>query len=514
MKKIASTLIALCICCTATYGQEKFKFGTCPVELLQQTSYELDADAAAYVVYEQKEVYYTYSPKLNDFEIVTDYAVRVKILTQEGVDKYGNASIVFYKGISSFQSESITNLIGYTYNLENDKVVREKLEKNYIFVEDVSKNIKRQKFAFPAVKIGSVVEYKYRHSSPHIYNLADFEFQWSIPVQYGEFMLRVPQYFTFNRETTGYETPDVKTEKINESIMLNDGTLYFTAEEIRATVRNFPALKSEPYLWNVRDFASKMTFDIKSIQIPGSYYKNFSNKWSDVVDKLMDADDFGKEFGNKFTLKTELPAALEGKENTLDSIRAVLNLVRSRVKFNDRSTMWVEDDSRALRDGVGSSAEINCILLNALKNAGFTAYPVAMSLRSRGRIPLTHPSVNCFNYFIVSVYHGGKIYYLDGTKPYTDINVIPVDCLVDRAMIIHNPSFEWVDLTATGNNLNRINMLLSFDSVGVLTGQIREVYQGEMAYQFKSNYNNSENEEKYIESTESRKAIEMSDYQL
>ena len=514
MKKIIY-IVVLFAYFTSAYSQAKFKFGTCPVELLQQTTYEHDADAPAYVVYEQKEVYYDFSQKHNDFVIITNHTVRIKILTQSGVSDHAEASIVYQTGISSLDSEAVESLTAYTYNLEAGKVVREKLSKDYIFTEDVSKNIKRRKFAFPSVKVGSVIEYNYRHTSPFLFNLDDFEFQQNIPIEYGEYILRVPEYFSFNRQTTGYETPEIKTKKINESAMIYGRKLDFNAEEITAKVKNFPALKDEPYLWNTYDFTTKMTFDIKSVQFPGSYYRSYSNNWSNVVEKLMSSDDFGREFNSKGVLKDEIPVALAGDNATVvDSMRAILNLVRSKIKHNKQSTIWVNHQGRALKDGSGSSAEINAVLLNALKNAGFTAYPVAMSLRSRGRIPLAHPSLTCFNYFIVSVHHRGDIYYLDGTRDYTDINVIPIDCLVDRAMIIYPENFEWINLTSIGNNVNRVNMFLSFDSDGVLSGQIREIYQGQIAYQFKSSYNDSENEEKYIETNESKKNIEISDYKL
>jgi hypothetical protein len=513
MKKLIF-IIALFTCFTSVYSQDKFKFGTCPVELLQKTSYEHDADAPAYVVYEQKEVSYDFSSRINDFQVVTNHTVRIKILTQSGVSEHAEASIAFQVGVSSLESENIESLTAYTYNLENGKVVREKLSKDYIFTEDVSKTIKRQKFAFSSVKIGSVIEYKYRHTSPFIYNIDEFEFQRTIPIEYGEFILRVPEYFSFNRETTGYESPEVKIKRINESTMIYGRNLSFTSEEITAKIKNFPALKDEPFLWNVNDFATKMTFDIKSVQFPGSLYRSYSNKWNNVAEKMMKSEGFGREFNNKGILKQEIPTALAGDNDTaMDSIRTILNLVRSKIKHNNRNSVWVDNQGKALKDGSGSSAEINAVLLNALKNAGFTAYPVAMSLRSRGRIPLTHPSLTCFNYFIVSVHHKDGVYYLDGTKDYTDINVIPTNCLVDRAMIIFSENFfEWVDLTSIGDNLNRVNMLLSFDSDGVLSGQMREVYRGGIAYQFKSRYDDAENEEKYIETTESKKNIEISDY--
>jgi len=512
MRKILFLLLLTATTNFVFAQQDKFKFGTCPEELLQMKNYDKDADAAALVIYEKSDSYYSLNGSTGDFEIKTEYVIRIKIFTQEGAENYGSAEIPFVEGSDKMASESIDGLVGYTYNLENGKIIREKLSKEYIFTEDFDDYIKRLKFALPQVKIGSVVEYKYTKNSPFYYDPDNFTFQRDIPVQYSCYRLKVPEYFSMNRRTMGYEPIRIKTEKTNDSFIIGGNVLHCTSEEITAEVRNLPSLKDEEFVWNTDDYKTGITFEIRSLQVPGIIYRTYSKTWANVAGALADYEYFGKQFDEKNILKKEIPEVLKNQATDIDSIRAILNLVREKVKFNDRRTLIVSNQNKALKEGLGTSGEVNAILLNALKNAGFKVYPVAISLRSKGRLFWGYPSQKSLNYFVVLVRNNGKEYYLDATKEYTDINVLPVDCLVETGLIIYDKTFTLSDLTKIGINSNKTHLILNFNENGILTGKKMEVYSGEFAYSFKQNYEKSENEEKYIENLETKDEVEILNY--
>jgi len=493
-------------------AQDKFKFGNCPIDLLQMSVYEKDSSASAVVLYENGSSYYVISPITSDFQIVTDYVVRIKVLTKDGIS-FSESSIPFYQGSSRIASEEVKNLTGFTYNLENGKVVKDKLSKDYIFTENVSDNNKRLKFALPSVKEGSVFEYKYTLVSPYYFYPRDFVFQRTIPVIYSVYQIRFPEYFRFNKEVRGYEPIKVVSTPENEHFLIGGNSLSCNAEEITAEVNDLPALKDEEFVWNYNDYKSQINFEISGVTITGVYYKDFSNSWNKIVNNLSENQNFGSQFNDKGLLKNELPEALKGLSDSNDSIRAILNLVRSKIKWNDKSHLYVKSISKAIKDGTGSSADINALLINALRNSGYNAYPVLISLRSRGRIPFTHPSEDKLNYFLVVTYINEKPVYLDGTTEYTDINVIPPDCLVDRALVIYNPqSFDWVDLSGIGGNFSRVTINARFNEDGILCGNFVEIHSGEKAFVFKKSYDNAENEEKYIEKKETSDNIDISDY--
>jgi len=503
-------LLFVWVCCIPfVNAQDKFKFGEAPESLVKMTVYDKDSTASAFVVYENQDVYYDWSTTYSNFELVSDYTVRIKILTTEGVHR-GDISIPFFKWITL--SEKISGLTGWTYNWENGKIVKEKLSKDYVFTEDMTENYKRMKFALPSVKAGSVIEYKYKMESPFYYNPQNCRFQRSIPVKYSCFRISIPEYFKFNRETRGYEPIKFKTNPLNMSFRTNGSTLNCSGEEIIAEVVDLPALKDESFVWNYNDYMTGISFGLQQIVITGKYYKDYAQTWDKVVEVLMDDDNFGGKLKNKGLFKDELASVQASGGSDEEKLRAILNLVRNKVKWNERSTSYIDNPSKALKDGVGSSGEINSLLFNALKNAGYDAGVVIMSPRSNGRIPMTYPSRDKLDYFIVQVKIGEKTYYLDATRSSCDINVIPVDCLVDRALCVRDKNFTWVNLTQIGNSASRTGILVSFNEDGVLTGTISSVHTGECIFSFKQTYEKAKDEAEYIRDLETRNDISITGY--
>ena len=511
MKYYAFFLVWIC-CISFASAQDKFKFGEPPEDLLKMTVYDKDTTASSFVVYESQNVYYSWKPGDSDFELVSDYTIRIKILTADGVEQ-ANGSIPFYKGDNSASTESINGLTGWTYNLDNGKTVKEKLSKDYVFTEDVTENYKRMKFALPSVKAGSVIEYKYTFRSPYYSSPQNVRFQRSIPVQYSRFVISIPEYFIFNRETKGYNPIKINTKPVNMNLNINGKILNCSGEEISGEVYDLPALKDENFVWNYNDFMSGISLELRKVVIVGTYYKDYAQTWTNVVDGLKDHEYFGGKLKNKGLFKDEL-STLPASGNDEEKLRTILNLVRSKVKWKERNTLYIDNPSKALKDGAGTSGEINSLLFNAVRNAGYEAGVVLMSLRSKGRIPMTYPSRNSFNYFIVQVKCGEKTYYLDATRNYCDLNIIPVDCLVDNALCIYDKNFNWIDLTKTGNNTERTSLLVFFDEEGVLTGKKSEVRLGECIASFKQNYEKSKDEAEYIKKIETGNDISITDYKI
>jgi len=509
MKKIA--LLFIWICCIQLVGaQEKFKFGEVPQELLEMSVYDKDSTASAFVVYENQDVYYSWG--VSDFELISEYTVRIKILTADGVG-HANGSIPFFKGSTNDASEKINGLTGCTYNLENGKVVKEKLSKDYVFTEDVTGNHKRMKFALPAVKAGSVIEYKYSLRSPYYGNPEDFQLQRSIPVKYSCFKISIPEYFQFNRATKGYERIKIDIKPVSMSFLMQGQLLTCAGEEISGEVVDLPALKGENFVWNYNDFMTGISFELRRIVITGIYYKDFAQSWDKVVGGLMDSEGFGKKLNDKGLFKQELATIKATEGDDEEKLRAILNLVRSKVKWNEHNTLYINNPTKALKEGVGSSGEINALLFNAVKNAGYEAGVVVMSLRSNGRIPM-YPGRENFNYFIVQVKSGDKTYYLDAPCSYSDLNVISPDCMVDRALCIYEKNFKWVDLTKTGNNTVRTSLLVAFNNEGVLSGKKSQIMTGGCIFTFKHTYEKAKDKAEHVREIETKNKIAVSGYTI
>ncbi|GHV35989.1 hypothetical protein FACS1894178_6630 [Bacteroidia bacterium] len=495
-------------------AQDKFKLGTVSQDLLEMSVYEADTTAVAVVIYESEDVNYKWDVVHNDFERQTDYVIRIKILKQQGTD-YANVSVSFRNNINPTHSERLSDLTGFTYNFENGKVVKTKLEKKYINTESVTENWSRTKFVMPQVKVGSVIEYKYSIYSPYYNNTIDYKFQSEIPVKHARFSITTPEYFVFNKETSGYENQKVSVKQHSLQYSFGNGAiLRCSGEETISEVFDLPAFKDENFVWNYNDFKTGIKFELMKIVIPGSYYKDFSQTWYNVAKYLQEANNFGKEFNNKSILKSETELIKSSTDDVETKLRSVLDLVRSKVKWNEKVRLMVANDTKALKEGAGTSADINSILLNALKNTEFNAIPVVLSTRSNGRLPVTFPSIDNLNYFLVRVDVDGKVYYLDATRNHCDLNVLPTDCLVEKALALKPTGYTWEDLTKIGKNSETTNMSLYFNEDGFLSGKRKKYYYDECAYLFKNKVQNAKDEEKYIESIENNNDIKISNFKI
>jgi len=290
MKKLILLLIAS-FSIQIGYCQEKIKFGTVSLEQLQMDKYTEDTLASAVILHESSINYFIYDR--TGFKLVSEYIVRIKILTTEGVDM-ANHSFLLYKGRSRDDSDNHSGLTGYTHNLENGKIVKENLAKKYIFTEEINENTQRVKFAMPAVKPGSVIEYKYTITSPRYAASRTYYFQRNIPVDYSYFSIKIPEYFRFDREVTGYERINVSVKDENQTFLLGQGkTHQCTAELITVEARWLPALKDDGYIFHYQDFSTGIKFELRSVAFPGSYYKDYSTTWNGVAKQLIESNSFG-----------------------------------------------------------------------------------------------------------------------------------------------------------------------------------------------------------------------------
>jgi len=466
-----STLLLFAGICNGL-AQGKVKFGEVPLSDLSMTVYPDDTTAIAVVLYEECEVRYTMGKK--DFQLKTYYTIRIKVLKPAGLDR-ANFFIPFYSVSNREQSEQIMGITGYTYNLVNGKTERTKLAKGNIFEETTSDRWRRKKIAFPNVKVGSIFELKYEKISPYYSFLNDFIFQGSVPVKYSTYKVTIPEYFNFRKRTGGYEKIDFSEKSVGMTFSLDGGgRLDCNGQEMTFTAKNLPAIKNDSYVWNVNDFLSRVTFDLMSLSVPGVIYKNFTATWADIDRQLMENEQFGKQLSNSNLMKDELNAVLKDNMSQNDKVVAILDLVKSKIQWNDERVLYIENVRKAVRDGKGSSAEMNAALICLLRDAGFDAFPVVMSLRSRGRIFSPFPTLKSLNYFLTGVIIDGKPVYVDASNKYGSIDVIPVDCMVQEARcIFKDKPGTWVDLHELGRNATVITVLVKFNEDGYLSGDVQ-----------------------------------------
>ena len=427
------SLLAIFSCVPLCAQEPDCRFGKVSPEELRMERYDKDPDADAVFLYEDNFLSYQFTSTIS---LVQEYRARIKILKPGGV---GNADVSIYYYDRPTSRESVSGIDAAAYNLVDGKIVKTQLKRQYVFTEEVGKYGRIVKFSIPEVREGTVIEYKYRKVSADITDIPSFVFQHDIPVVRSRMEAEIPEFFSFNYESKGYVSIKVTRSVSSGSLGSGEGRITYNVAGIKAEGADIPALKKEPYVWCLDDFRSMIRFELAQIALPYSMVRNFATSWKAVNEALHKSPfDSHTRIGNPF--KDEVAAIKTGEGAPVDKVRAVLRLVQSKMKWNGDYRLFSDGPRAAANKGAGSSADINFVLMAALKDAGFDVVPVLLSPRHLGRLSYTHPTIDGIHAFVLAVggcdaSDTGNCVYVDGTSPYSDVNLLPVVLSVDRARL-------------------------------------------------------------------------------
>jgi len=264
-------LVLFVLTTTLNMHAQEIAFGKVSKEELTEKEYPYDKDATAAITYKNQNTFFL---TINgNTSLITEVHERIKIYKKEGFD-YATEYINLYKG--RYDEENVSKIKAITYNWVDGKIVEDKLEKDQIFKTEASYNYNRVSFTMPNVQEGSVIEFKYKITSPYIWNIDEFQFQYDIPVKKMIAKIRTPKGFRFNQTPKGYLNVFPKTSKRNDNRIGMDVIVN------TYTMNQVPAMKEERFVDNIDNYRSGVMFELVSIDLPG-YFKSFAKTWSDVA---------------------------------------------------------------------------------------------------------------------------------------------------------------------------------------------------------------------------------------
>jgi hypothetical protein len=498
---------SIVLCCLWLYiglafSQEiSLTYGDITIDELNMTSYANDTSAVAVVLYENGKTSYEYSSVL---EQVFDMQEKIKILKPEGSNQ-GDIAITYFVG-NGVSGESISKLEAFSYNLENGQIIKTALEKQYIFDEKVSDHIRQIKFSIPNVKTGTVIEYKYRKTTPAIFNIPTWYVQRDIPVLNSFYEARIPEKFLFKVDAMkGFEHIQVE-----ESTEFNNRIGHLRV--IKVTAKEMPPIKAEPYVWCLNDLKSGVGFEFNGIALAAA------NSWKDIAKLLKDKSDFGSNMRMSNPYKDEVKYIVQNAKSEDEIITQIYSLIKEKIRWNETYSFAGNNAREAVKNGTGNNGQINMILLSMLKDAKIKAYPVLVSTRDNGRLSLIRPSLDKINTFIVvaETSDGLRNIYMDGSAIYGGVDVLPPTLLVDRARLLkeNETGGEWVNLTNLGRNQKMTQMKATINEEGTMHCEQATRYTNQVAYQFKSDYFAAKDSIEYIENYSTENKITVSSHSL
>jgi hypothetical protein len=489
---------------------QNYKFGKVSKEELEEKFYPLDSTADAAYLYKYRRSYFNYSQN-EGFQLITNIHHRIKIYTKEGFD-YATKSVRYYNPDSG-NSESVGNIKGYTFFIDNGKIVKEKLSKKSIFKEKINQYNSKVKITMPKIKEGCVLEIKYTIRSPYATSISDVEFQKGIPIKKVLSQVEFPEYYKFNKRSKGFYYIPMKTSSKSGRI----GDLDFRTDVCVFEASNIPALKNnEAYVANINNYRGGMKFELSQtdfISIGGSF-KNYSTTWESVSKQIFKSSSFGGELNKSSYYKKDLEKILAENSTNNAKINAIFNFVKAKVKWNDFYGKYSSKGLRhAYKNNVGNVADINLILTAMLRSAGLDANPILVSSRGNG-VPL-FPTLNGFDYVISIVQFPDNSYILlDATELYSLPNILPVRALNwNGRLVTKDGNSSWIKLSTSKHALEENMLVAKITDDLMVEGFIRTKYDNLNALNFRKNYNHIKEDElrtKYEENNN----LEIEDFKI
>ncbi|MCG2617805.1 DUF3857 domain-containing protein [Terrimonas sp. NA20] len=460
MKKIIvfNFLLGLSVCAFAQKKEAELPaFGKVEKAELQMKECPFEENAEAMVLIDEAQLDYVLG---SSFDMKK--RVRIKILSEKGLDR-ANVHLSF---ISARNEEEIRNLEAQTYNLDdNGNIVITKLEKNLIYDKKLNKRETERSFTFPAVKVGSVIEFRYKHVNA---GLVDWYFQRSVPVQYSRFKIDMPEEIEVSVTPHTNRPYDKKREE--------SGRRYKDSY----SMTNVPSFHDEPFIINEDFYMDRLETKITALVIDGRR-KSRTVSWLDVIKFLMEDEDFGAQIKKNIPRTADLDAKLKDISMPYEKMKTIYKYVQDNMQWNDYTGIWAFDGVKsAWKDKKGTSGEINLILVNLLKDAGLKVFPILMSTHANGLVnsfdagTVDRPGFRQFNKVMALVELDGKPYVLDASQKGIPVHLTPAEVLQTEGLVIEKlETGEWgwrsVRPQAPSKNLILINGLIDAD--GKMTGQ-------------------------------------------
>ena len=492
MKTILKILVfkTLMVCSVLANAQgNEVKFGDVPLNDLKMDVYPLDSNAAALVLSDIGTCQFSYNTGTKEWQLYFDRHIRIKILSEEGFDQ-ADFRVPLYNDGS--MRESLSGLKGFTFNMEDGRVAKEKFDKKTTMTEKTSENWSAEIFTMPNVKVGSVIDVEYRVISDYIFHMQPWYFQSDIPIRWSEYTVKYPEYYDYKLIFGGYHPlviNDYTTE--NRSVTLSNGRstgqVNYIENSYHWAAKDVPAFRDEAFITTEEDYLSKIEFELASISPQGQLQRTFMKDWPDINHDLMESSKFGLQIKRTAIVKEEVEHLRALYTDDFEYAMACVQHLKDHMSFDDTRRFSTEVNVRdAYIKKIGSSADINLLLVGMLREGGLNANPVITSTRNHGRVHPVYPMLSKFNNVMAHVVIGEKEMVLDATTDLLPPNMLPILCQTEQGRLISETGSRWVSVYNGEEFKKAISVEMELDENAAASGTLNYQLDGYSAYMERS----------------------------
>ncbi len=438
---------------------------------LEMKDCDFDKGAVAVTLIDWGNVYYDRGIEGGSFlNTIYEKRERIKILKESGL-AYADVSIPYY---DNNNEEKILKLEAYTYNLDdagNIKVTE--VSKSSIYSKRINKYVSKMIIAFPEVKVGTVIEYKYKMERKTDQNLKSWFFQDRIPTRYSEYQINIPKFYRFSVQPTVVDSIEVKEEMKDELISTNKGSLSTQVLKKNFIMRNLIGIRDEPFMGSPRDYQQRLEFQLSQVDYGDGNVLDLRMGWSDILHDLKEDNDFGKQLEWAPSNTEALIAEAAAIKNQEARMKLIYTYVRKNMSWNGDEDIYSGDGiNAALKKHEGSSADINLLLVCLLKKANLDAAPILLSTRENGLVNKHYPFLKQFNTVMAYVKLQDKYFILDGTDKVSNYTLTPESIVNTQGYIAEGEAGEWLDIIDQRHKYKVMTAVHGeIDAAGIMKGE-------------------------------------------
>jgi hypothetical protein len=332
-------------------------------------------------------------------------------------------------------------------------------------------------FAFPNLKDGSIIEYRYKNASPYHFALEDWQFQSQYPKVYSELHAKINSNYNYRKILIGNLKLDIENSSWQKRCLYVEGLANAAdCEIIHLGMKDIPAFIEEDFMLSSKNYASRVSFNlIYYINLLG--IKTFYTKpWKDFDDDF-EKSIIHKHLNQKVFFKNKIPKEIATIKDPIEKAKKVFSFFQKQFTWNDylfRSGQNI-DLRGAFNNQIGSVDEINLSLLNSLLGLGFKAHIMLAATRDKGLPSDIHPTFYDYDYILVRLEIDNKIYLLDATDKFTSFGLLPFRVLNHHGRVFnYNGVSFWQDTRVFQTSNHQITVLAKLNPNGTLNSKVNE----------------------------------------
>lgn len=415
------------------FAQEELaniKFGEVTVADFDLSKYNFDTTADAVVIADIGSAIMGHNNStLGPGAFVYKVKRRIKILNENG-KKLAN------KSITLLGQNQISHFHGTSYNLINNEVIKTEIdEKDYHF-DNENEFTDVIKFTIPNSKVGTIIEFDYEYTSEYYNYVPSWSFQDEYPVLWSSSEFQhygIFNYYAIPQSILPfYQVQD----KIKEPVTFTDRQKLGSSLWRSWSMKNIPALKEEPLVYNLENYRSRLDFELAYIASYGEERENHQKDWNTFSSFLIEDLRWYKPFFKRHNFYKNIVSPIKG-ESKLSLAKRIYTHIRDNYVAVTKYSLKPEKLPYVIENQKkGTPTELNLHLVSALRFHNINASPLLLNHRNNGKPISNVPIIRRMSKVICHVSIDGVSYVADPSSRDLKFNSLDLGCYNGIAHIV------------------------------------------------------------------------------